>query len=47
MEGYTKSGIIGRPSQGTEGKGRALLASLGKAFCEHLRLLDPHTLPSA
>jgi creatinine amidohydrolase len=47
LEGYTKSGIIGRPSLGTEDKGRALLAILAEAFAENLRLLDPHAFPSA
>ncbi|MDG4784980.1 creatininase family protein [Micromonospora sp. WMMD1102] len=41
MAGYTKTGIIGRPSAGTADKGRALLASLAESFDDHLSsLLD-------
>ena len=32
MAGYTKSGVIGRPSLGNETKGRAVLASLVRSF---------------
>jgi creatinine amidohydrolase len=32
MAGYTKSGVIGRPSLGTRDKGAALLASLVRSF---------------
>jgi creatinine amidohydrolase len=32
MAGYTKSGVIGRPSLGTEAKGAAALASLVRSF---------------
>jgi creatinine amidohydrolase len=32
MAGYTKSGVIGRPSLGTEAKGTAALASLVRSF---------------
>jgi len=32
MSGYTKSGIIGRPSLGTKAKGEAVLASLVRTF---------------
>jgi hypothetical protein len=32
MAGYTKSGVIGRPSLGTKAKGTAVLASLTRSF---------------
>lgn len=32
MSAYNKSGVIGRPSLGTEAKGNAVLASLIRAF---------------
>jgi creatinine amidohydrolase len=32
MAGYTKSGVIGRPSLGTTAKGVAVLASLARSF---------------
>jgi creatinine amidohydrolase len=41
MDGYTKSGVIGRPSLGTAEKGQAALASLVESFSGHLTLLDP------
>ncbi|WP_157743049.1 hypothetical protein [Micromonospora coriariae] len=46
MAGYTKTGIIGRPSAGTADKGRALLASLAESFDDHLSsLLDERQPP--
>jgi creatinine amidohydrolase len=41
LEAYTDSGVVGRPSLASPGKGRDLLASLVESFEEHLRLLDP------
>lgn len=32
MAGYTKSGVIGRPSRGSAGKGKAVLHSLVQSF---------------
>jgi creatinine amidohydrolase len=40
MSAYTKSGVIGRPSLGTEAKGRAVLASLTRSFESVLAILD-------
>lgn len=42
MKGYTKSGVIGRPSAATEEKGRRVLASLTDAFSDYLAILG-HT----
>jgi creatinine amidohydrolase len=39
MAGYTKSGVIGRPSLGTRAKGEAALASLVRAFAPLLAIL--------
>jgi creatinine amidohydrolase len=39
MDGYTESGVIGRPSLATAEKGAALLDSLERSFKEHLALL--------
>jgi creatinine amidohydrolase len=39
MRGYTKSGVIGRPSLATAEKGRAILDSLARSFKDHLALL--------
>jgi creatinine amidohydrolase len=39
MTAYTKSGVIGRPSLGTAEKGQAALASLTRAFGDHLAAL--------
>jgi hypothetical protein len=39
MQGYTTSGIIGRPSLATAPKGRAALASLVQSFAACLQLL--------
>jgi creatinine amidohydrolase len=41
VAGYSKSGVIGRPSLGTAEKGRALLASLGDAFSAQSTALAP------
>lgn len=42
MTGYTKSGVIGRPSLGTADKGAALLKSLARSFQPLLEVLaDP------
>ncbi|MFB4314689.1 creatininase family protein [Actinomadura sp. 21ATH] len=41
LEPYTGSGVVGRPSLASAGKGRDLLASLVESFGAHLRLLDP------
>jgi creatinine amidohydrolase len=43
MRGYTKNGIIGRPSLGTAQKGRAVLASLSASFADHLTALGHST----
>lgn len=40
MTGYTKTGIIGRPSLATAEKGRALLDALSGVFREHLTQLQ-------
>jgi creatinine amidohydrolase len=40
MDGYSKTGVIGRPSLGTADKGRSALASLVESFRGHLSLLD-------
>jgi creatinine amidohydrolase len=39
MQGYTDSGIIGRPSLATADKGKAALEHLTQSFTTHLRLL--------
>jgi creatinine amidohydrolase len=39
MAGYTKSGVIGRPSLGSESKGRLVLASLTRSFEALFKLL--------
>ncbi|MER7772115.1 creatininase family protein [Kitasatospora sp. NPDC096140] len=39
MAGYTRNGIIGRPSLGTAEKGEALLESLSKSAAAHLSLI--------
>jgi creatinine amidohydrolase len=39
MSGYTKTGVIGKPSLGTEEKGKRLLDSLARSFADHLELL--------
>jgi creatinine amidohydrolase len=39
MAGYTRTGVIGRPSLATADKGRALLDSLVKSFSAHLAAL--------
>ncbi|MFG2004626.1 creatininase family protein [Spirillospora sp. NPDC048911] len=41
MAPYTGSGVIGRPSRATAGKGRDLLASLAGSFGDYLGVLDP------
>jgi creatinine amidohydrolase len=41
MDGYSKTGVIGRPSLGTAEKGRAALTSLVESFRGHLAILDP------
>jgi creatinine amidohydrolase len=40
MTGYTKSGVIGRPSLASAQKGKAVLASLVHSFADLLGLLD-------
>jgi creatinine amidohydrolase len=40
MRGYTETGVIGRPSQATANKGRAILDSLTRSFKDHLALLS-------
>jgi creatinine amidohydrolase len=40
MSAYTKSGVIGRPSLGTDAKGHAALASLVRSFGPLYTLLD-------
>jgi creatinine amidohydrolase len=40
MGGYTKSGVIGRPSLGTVEKGEAALSSLVRSFRPLLEVLD-------
>ncbi|MFJ9845569.1 creatininase family protein [Kitasatospora sp. NPDC101155] len=39
MAGYTRNGIIGRPSLGTAEKGKAMLESLSKSAAAHLSLI--------
>ncbi|MFD8786677.1 creatininase family protein [Kitasatospora sp. NPDC059599] len=39
MAGYTRNGIIGRPSLGTAEKGKAILESLSKSAAAHLSLI--------
>ncbi|MEU6969800.1 creatininase family protein [Kitasatospora aureofaciens] len=39
MTGYTRNGIIGRPSLGTAEKGKAILESLSKSAAAHLSLI--------
>ncbi len=39
MEGYTRSGVIGRPSLGSADKGKAVLASLVEGFASVLEIL--------
>lgn len=38
MRGYTESGVIGRPSLGSAGKGKELLAGLVESFAEYFAL---------
>jgi creatinine amidohydrolase len=40
MRGYTETGVIGRPSQASAEKGRAILESLARSFKDHLALLS-------
>ncbi|MBB2938182.1 creatinine amidohydrolase [Amycolatopsis bartoniae] len=40
LEGYTKSGVLGRPSLATAEKGRDVLAALVESFGEYLALLS-------
>jgi creatinine amidohydrolase len=40
MQGYTPSGVIGRPSLGTAEKGSAIIDSLTQSFGTHLKLLQ-------
>ncbi len=39
MKGYTESGVIGLPSEGTAVKGKAILESLSRSFAAHMSLL--------
>ena len=39
VAGYSKTGVIGRPSLGTADKGRAVLESLSLSFEAHLAIL--------
>lgn len=39
IKGYTESGVIGLPSEGTAEKGAAILESLSRSFAAHLELL--------
>lgn len=39
MSGYTKTGVIGRPSLGSADKGKAILESLTRSFADHLEIL--------
>jgi creatinine amidohydrolase len=39
MAGYTKSGVIGRPSLGTAEKGKAAMASLARSFASSYAVL--------
>ncbi|MFE4973093.1 creatininase family protein [Kitasatospora sp. NPDC056651] len=39
MAGYTKNGIIGRPSLGTAAKGQAILDSLSRSAAAHLSII--------
>ncbi|WP_255426681.1 creatininase family protein [Pseudonocardia sp. C8] len=41
LQAYTDSGVVGRPSLATAGKGRAVLDALVAAFAGHLRALAP------
>jgi creatinine amidohydrolase len=45
MSGYTKNGVIGRPSLASAEKGKALLASLVESFASVLEIL-PRALPT-
>lgn len=40
MTAYTSSGVIGKPSRATAGKGKAVLGSLTESFARVLELLD-------
>lgn len=40
MSAYTTSGIIGRPSEATATKGKAVLDSLVSSFADHLKIID-------
>lgn len=47
MSAYTKSGVIGRPSRASAGKGKEILASLTDSFGAYFSLLTSETgLPS-
>ncbi len=39
MSGYTTSGVIGLPSNGTAAKGKAVLEDLVRSFADHYGLL--------
>jgi creatinine amidohydrolase len=41
MPAYTESGVIGRPSLATAGKGKEILAALVDSFAEYFSLLTP------
>ncbi|WP_151481178.1 creatininase family protein [Streptomyces albicerus] len=43
MSAYTKSGVIGRPSRASAGKGKELLASLAESFGAYLSALTSET----
>ncbi|MEU5612107.1 creatininase family protein [Streptomyces sparsogenes] len=45
MPAYTESGVIGRPSLATAGKGKEMLAALVESFAEYLSLLTPEEAP--
>ena len=40
MAAYTRTGVIGRPSAGTAGKGLALLGSLAESFGDHVTIVQ-------
>jgi creatinine amidohydrolase len=40
MRGYTSTGVIGRPSQGSADKGKAVIDNLTEAFADYLNVLQ-------
>lgn len=46
MQAYTETGVVGRPSKASSGKGKELLAGLVDSFAEYFALMDPAAAPA-